>query len=142
MVEPKAFVWTIGILIVLRNTFFAATVIPMYSKYPIKLVPNFIRCSNNYFSGKGQKPFIQSLIFNWVRCVPAEIIKHLLYKNRVMVGDVLFVLACTTLYTVILHLLPFRVFAKFRYVWVWMLMEYYTKHASDLIYALNNLQQQ
>ena len=102
--------------------------------YPYKMVSNFMRCSNNYVSSKGQKSYARNLFFNLVRCVPADIMKQLLYKNRVNVRETLFTIECVLFYTLVLQYLPMRWFRKTRYLWAWMGMEYYTKHASDLIY--------
>ena len=90
MVSPELYVWTISILIVIRNALIPEIVIPRYGVYPYKLLGNFIRCSNNYYSSKGQKSFLRNLFFNSMRCVLSEIIKHLLYKNRVIIPDVIF----------------------------------------------------
>ena len=43
-------------------------------------------------------------------------------------------------YTVFFHFLPLRYWRYYRYVWAWQLMEYYTKHASDLIDNRNVLE--
>ena len=45
-----------------------------------------------------------------------------------------------TCLTIFLQHVPLKQFRKVRYVWAWLLMEYYTKHASDLIENRNDLE--
>jgi hypothetical protein len=79
------------------------------------------------------------IFFNLVRCMIPEILKEIIFKGKIILWEFSFVLACTLAYTIFFHFLPLRVFRYYRYIWAWQLMEYYTKHASDLIGNRNDL---
>lgn len=101
------------------------------------MLSNFIRCSNSYFSAKGKKPLHRVLFFNLVRCMAPELLKEFIYKGKLVIWEFTFVLCCTVTYTLVFHFMPLSVWRRFRFVWAWMLMEYYTKHAYDLIDSRN-----
>ena len=44
------------------------------------------------------------------------------------------------MYTIVFHFMPLRVWRYFRFVWAWLLMEYYTKHSADFIENRNDLE--
>ena len=52
----------------------------------------------------------------------------------------MFATFCIIGYTLFFHFcVPMHVFRKFRYVWGWLIVEYYAKHASDWIDNRNKL---
>lgn len=68
-------------------------------------------------------------------------IKEMVFKGRIILWEVTFVTCCGFVYTVIFHFMPLRVWRYFRFVWTWLLMEYYTKHSADLINNRNVLEE-
>ena len=108
------------IALILRNVFFMPEVLSFYPKYPFRMNGNFIRCTNAYFSAKGRKPFHRMLFFNIIRCMVPEIVKSIIFRNKVVIWEFNFVLACAVTYTVLFHFLPLSVFKKFKWVYLWL----------------------
>ena len=134
------YVALLAIICFSRNIFFPEVMLTRYSLYPFRMNGNFIRCSNSYFSSKGKKPFHRMLFFNLLRVTMHEIIKEMMFKGRIIVWEVGFVSLCCVVYTIFFHFMPLRVWRYFRFVWAWLLMEYYTKHSADLINNRNELE--
>ena len=143
MVEVNRVGLYVGFLAIccfLRNVFVPDMWIPNYPLYPYRMNGNLIRCSNAYFSAKGKKSFPRILFFNLLRVTFHEIIKELVFKGKIILWEVAFVTACCVVYTAIFHMIPLRIFRKFRWIWGYLLMEYYTKHSADLIQNRNELE--
>ena len=135
------FVAVIAILCYIRNVFFPQLIIPRYSLYPYRMNGNLIRCSNACFSGKtSNKSLHRLMFFNLLRVTMHEIIKELVLMGKVKVWEVGFVTCCCFVWTLVFYYMPLRVWRYFRFVWGWLLMEYYTKHSADLINNRNELE--
>lgn len=137
--KTSIYLCILGVLLWIRNVFFSNLVLSSYPLYPFRMNGNFTRCSNAYFAAKGTKPLKRMLFFNLMRCMIPEILKELIFKGRIVLWEFGFVLCCTIVYTIFFHFLPLKYWRYYRYIWAWQLMEYYTKHASDLIGNRNDL---
>ena len=136
----KYYVAIVALIIFLRNSFFASTVLSVYSTYPFKLNSNFIRCTGAYASSNGRKPLHRLLFANLIRAQVPQIIGMIAFKGKILVWDFTFATLLIIGYTTVLHyFVPMHVFRKFRYVWGWLIVEYYAKHASDWVDNRNKL---
>ena len=130
----------IATLIFLRNIFFPRLVLSTYPMYPFRMNGNFTRISNSYFSSKGTKSYRRMLFFNLIRCMIPELLKEFIFKGKLVVWEFTFVFCCACVYTTLYHFLPLSVFARFRYFYGYLQLEYYCKHASDWIDNRNMLE--
>lgn len=130
----------LAILIFLRNICFPTTVLATYPLYPFRMNGNLTRISNSYFASKGSKSFKRMLFFNLIRCMVPELLKEFIFKGKLVVWEFTFVFCCACVYTILYHFLPISVFARFRYVYGYLQLEYYCKHASDWIDNRNQLE--
>ena len=138
--KMNIFVAVLAVILFLRNSFFPHFMFKMvYPKYPFRMNSNFIRCSSSYVSGKGKKPLHRMLFFNLLRGFVSEVLKQLVHKGKIDIWELTFVNCCIITYTIYFYFLPLRIFRKLRYVWAWLLMEYYTKHARDFVGKWNLL---
>ena len=131
-----------------RNVFYPDLVLPLYSEYPWRLNGNLIRCSNNYFAsaidheknGKPKKSLHRNLFFNFIRCLLPDVIRQIIINGKLNHSRNLITVVFVAFLTVFFQHVPLKQFRKVRYVWTYLLMEYYTKHASDLIENRNTLE--
>ena len=100
------FVGVFALLLWFRNAFFSEMVLSRYPQYPYRMLGNFVRCSNAYFSAKCQKPLHRMLIFNLIRCMIPEIVKELLFKGKLILPELQFVFTCCVTYTIVFHYTP------------------------------------
>ena len=136
----KYYVALVALIIFLRNSLCASTVLSIYSTYPFKLNSNFIRCTSAYASSNGRKPLYRLLFANLLRAQIPQIIGMITFKGKIICYDFMFANFCIIGYTTFFHYcVPMHVFRKFRYVWGWLIVEYYAKHASDWIDNRNKL---
>ena len=110
---------------------------PYYNETPLRLISPTVRPGSNRCNSKVEKSIWRNLFFNHMRNVHIWLMRSLLIKGRVVAYDFYFICGYTTLVTVIYQVMPKSWFAKYRFVWALVLMEYYTKHAYDLIMNRN-----
>ena len=127
-------------LIFCRNVFFSHVVLPAYPLYPFRMNGNLVRISNSYFASKGNKPYHRMLFFNLIRCMVPELVKEIIFKGKIVIWEFTFVFCCAVIYTTLYHFLPLSTFRRFRYVYGWLQLEYYCKHASDWVDNRNHLE--
>ena len=147
-VENILYVVLLAAMCLARNLFYPDLVLPLYSEYPWRLNGNLIRCSNNYFAsaidheknGKPKKSLRRNLFFNFIRCLLPDVIRQIIINGKLNHSRNLITVVFVAFLTVFFQYVPLKQFRKVRYVWAYLLMEYYTKHASDLIENRNTLE--
>ena len=129
----------IAIILYVRNAFFSSIPLSRYSLYPYRMNGNFVRCSNAYFAAKCQKPYHRMLFLNTLRCMIPEMLKEFIFKGKLVISEIKFVWMCCFIYTTVFHFLPLKYWRPMRWVWTWLMLEYYTKHSADFIDNRNHL---
>ena len=132
----------------LRNVFLPHEVVPRYSQIPYRWNGPIFRISNNYFSsamdhekrGKPKKSFHRNLFFNIIRNLLPDFCRQLLINGRLNSERNIQTILLTVVATLVFQHLPLKTFKRVKYLWAWMMMEHYTKHASDLIDNRNTLE--
>ena len=99
-----------------------------------------MRCMNAYYSANGKKSLRRMMFFNIVRCMVPEILKEFVFKGKIVIWEFSFVFCCAIAWTIFFHYLPMKVFKKCWPIYMYLQLEYYTKHATDWIENRNVLE--